>query len=185
MKIKGKRIILRPLAPCDFPEIVKWTKDPEVGHYMDDDGSPETLDDCEEWHRNLCANRHNQRLIITTLDGQPIGDIELDHIAWRNGDAELRIRIGEGNYRGKGYGTESVTTLLDHAFNEMNLSRVYLRVASDNHVAIRCYEKAGFKKEGKIIRSQQSGRPQRKIYLMRILREEFYKLYHCCYRSVS
>ncbi|NMB11133.1 MAG: GNAT family N-acetyltransferase [Firmicutes bacterium] len=177
MKIEGERIVLRPLVPSDFSKIVKWTKDPEVGHYMDDDGSPETLEDCEEWHRNLRSNRHNQRLIITTLEGYPIGDIELDHIAWRNGDAELRIRIGEGDYRGRGYGTESVTTLLAYAFGEMNLSRIYLRVASDNFAAIRCYEKAGFRKEGKLVRSEQNGRMQRKIYLMRILKEEFNRLY--------
>ena len=64
---------------------------------------------------------------------------------------------------------------LSYAFGEMKLSRIYLRVASTNQAAIRCYEKAGFKKEGKLIRTK--GAPKlRKIYLMRILKDEFYKL---------
>ncbi|NLA57917.1 MAG: GNAT family N-acetyltransferase, partial [Firmicutes bacterium] len=177
--IEGERIILRPVLPSDFPEIVKWTKDPEVGHFMEDDGYPEILADCQEWYRKQCSNRHIRRLVITTRNGVPIGDIELDHIAWRSGDAELRIRIGNANYRGKGYGTESITTLLGYAFGEMKLSRVYLRVASTNQAAIRCYEKAGFRKEGKLIRTRSS-QELREIYLMRILRDEFYKLHpHC------
>lgn len=185
MKIVGERIVLRPLLPSDFPKIVKWTKDPEVGHYMDDDGCPETLADCGQWYQSLCSNRYNQRAIIATLDGNPIGDIELDHITWRNGDAELRIRIGEGSYRGRGYGAEAIAALLSYAFGKMNLSRVYLRVASDNHAAIRCYEKVGFKKEGKLMRSHNHTRVQREIYLMRILKDEFHRVYSESYRCVG
>ncbi|NLY30057.1 MAG: GNAT family N-acetyltransferase [Firmicutes bacterium] len=176
MKIEGERIILRPILSSDFPAIIKWTRDPEVGHYMDDDGYPETLADCQEWYQKQRSNRHVRRLVISTRDEVPIGDIELDHIAWRSGDAELRIRIGEGDYRGKGYGVESVTTLLRYAFGEMGLSRIYLRVASTNRAAIRCYEKAGFRKEGKLIRTWSS-EELREIYLMRILKDEFYELH--------
>ncbi|NLJ24322.1 MAG: GNAT family N-acetyltransferase [Firmicutes bacterium] len=185
MKIKGERLVLRPIVPSDFAKIVQWTKDPEVGHYMDDDGCPEALEDCQEWYDSLRSNRRNRRLIIATLDGQPIGDIELDHITWRSGDAELRIRIGEADYRGKGFGVESISTLLIYAFGKMNLSRVYLRVAKGNTAAIRCYEKVGFKKEGKLVRSQTQKQSQREIYLMRILKDEFYRFHHCSYRSVG
>ncbi|HHV94592.1 MAG TPA: GNAT family N-acetyltransferase [Firmicutes bacterium] len=176
MRIEGERIVLRPILPSDFPALVKWTKDPEVGHYMEDDGYPETLMDCQEWYQKQRSNRRLRRLVITTRDGLPIGDIELDHITWRSGDAELRIRIGESEYRGKGYGAESVLTLLSYAFDEMKLSRIYLRVSSANQAAIRCYEKVGFKKEGKLVRTWGS-QDFREIYLMRILKEEFRKLY--------
>jgi RimJ/RimL family protein N-acetyltransferase len=37
---------------------------------------------------------------------------------------------------------------LTHAFENMNLHRVWLRVHSTNERAIRCYEKVGFVKEG-------------------------------------
>lgn len=38
---------------------------------------------------------------------------------------------------GKGYGREALTLLLNYAFLEMNLHRVYLRVFSFNKKAIR------------------------------------------------
>ena len=177
--------MLRPLLPSDFPKIVQWTKDPDVGHYMDDDGCPEALADCEAWYKELPRNRRNRRLIIATLDGRPIGDVELDHITWRSREAELRIRIGEGDYRGKGYGVEAVTALLVHAFDEMKLSQVYLRVASNNIAAIRCYEKVGFKKQGKLLRNEPHPGLQREIYLMRILKDEFHKTHSCYHRQVG
>jgi RimJ/RimL family protein N-acetyltransferase len=60
----------------------------------------------------------------------------------------------------------------------MSLSRVYLRVFSSNLRAVRCYEKAGFRKEGRLKRRSQSGQLE-EILLMRILREEYLR------RSVS
>jgi len=100
-----------------------------------------------------------------------IGDVELDHIAWRSGDAELRIRIGEPQWRGRGFGTEAVRLLLAYAFGALRLNRVYLRVLSYNAPAIACYRKAGFKAEGVVTRRVDGD--LREIVLMRILRDEF------------
>lgn len=38
--------------------------------------------------------------------------------------------------------------MLRHAFNDLNLHRVFLSVLSSNAGAIRAYEKAGFRREG-------------------------------------
>jgi len=84
----------------------------------------------------------------------------------------MRIRIGAKSLWDQGLGTEAVTVLLFHAFRNMNLSRVYLRVYDDNHRAIRCYQKVGFKKEGRLLRSNNN-QPFREIILMRILKNEF------------
>ena len=81
------------------------------------------------------------------LKGEVIGEIELDHIAWRSGEAELKIGISNPARQRQGYGTDAVSTLLEHAFVTMNLGRIYLRVHAANEIAVRCYEKAGFKKK--------------------------------------
>lgn len=106
------------------------------------------------------------------LDGEVIGDIELDQIAWRSGEAELRIEIFDNKWHGEGYGTDAVLTLLNHAFVTMNLSRVYLRVHATNEIALRCYEKAGFKKEGKLKRLNEDN-VEEEIFLMGITKARF------------
>jgi RimJ/RimL family protein N-acetyltransferase len=40
--------------------------------------------------------------------------------------------------------------LLKHGFATLNLHLIYLRVYEDNQRAIRAYEKAGFKDEGRL-----------------------------------
>ncbi len=108
------------------------------------------------------------------LGNQPIGEIELDHIAWRSGEAELKIFIHQEEFHNHGYGTKAVVALLNQAFFKMNLSRVYLRVHANNPIAIRCYEKAGFKKEGRLSRVTEWN-TREEIFLMGISKTRFSK----------
>lgn len=108
------------------------------------------------------------------LDDLAIGFIELDQIAWRSGEAELKIEIVESKLHGHGYGTDAVVALLNHAFVTMNLNRVYLRVHATNKLALRCYEKAGLKKEGRLQRITERNREE-EIFLMGITKDKFLK----------
>lgn len=168
---EGEKVKLRPIEPVDFPQIVAWTNDLEVSQFIEGE-YPDTLEACPGWLAASQSDRHNQRFAVVDRSGALIGDVELDHITWRSGDAELRIRIGERELWDQGYGTDAVLALLTHAFGRMRLSRVYLRVFRQNRRAIRCYEKCGFKKEGRIVRPGL-GESSVEVILMRILREEF------------
>jgi RimJ/RimL family protein N-acetyltransferase len=59
-----------------------------------------------------------------------------------------RIALAPGQ-PGRGYGTEAMTVVLDHAFAEIGLHRVQLDVYAFNPRALRSYEKAGFVVEGR------------------------------------
>jgi RimJ/RimL family protein N-acetyltransferase len=111
------------------------------------------------------------------LDEQIIGEIELDHIAWRSGEAELKIDIYDGEMQNHGYGTDAVTTLLGQAFLKMNLNRVYLRVQASNTCALRCYEKAGFRKKGRLHRLTEWD-TEEEIFLMGVTKAQFLKHTH-------
>ncbi|HIC94568.1 MAG TPA: N-acetyltransferase, partial [Anaerolineae bacterium] len=66
--------------------------------------------------------------------------------------------------------------LLGFAFREMNLHRVYLSVHDYNERAIRCYEKCGFRHEGRLREALfRDGRYHDEL-MMGILREEFEEL---------
>lgn len=66
-------------------------------------------------------------------------------------NAEIGYWIGEP-YWGKGYATEVVKLLVNVAFEELNLSRVYAHIFEFNKGSMRVLEKAGFHKEA-IIKS--------------------------------
>lgn len=111
--------------------------------------------------------------LIRTLEGDYlIGEVDLHVTQWPNGDAFVGIGIVNG-YQGQGYGTDAMRVILRYAFTEINLRRVTLNVFEYNPCAIRSYEKAGFKPEGRMRGFlNREGRRHDLIY-MGILREEW------------
>ena len=114
--------------------------------------------------------------IRTLADDKLIGELGLDVINWSGRDAFVGLGIGETEYWSKGYGTDVMNVLLRFAFTEVNLRRVTLTVFEYNPRAIRSYEKAGFRHEGRL-RSllNREGRRYDELY-MGILREEWMQL---------
>ena len=114
--------------------------------------------------------------IRTLVEDKLIGEIGLDVVNWPGREAFVGLGIGEPEYWSKGYGTDMMNVLLRFAFTELNLRRVSLGVFEYNPRAIRSYEKAGFRHEGRL-RSllNREGRRWDNLF-MGILREEWLEL---------
>jgi RimJ/RimL family protein N-acetyltransferase len=66
-----------------------------------------------------------------------------------HGEAWVGIGIGEREFWGRGYGTDAMRLCLQYAFIELNVHRVSLGLLDYNPRALRSYEKAGFRLEGR------------------------------------
>jgi RimJ/RimL family protein N-acetyltransferase len=86
--------------------------------------------------------------ICLAKQAQHIGNIYLRDIDWIARNAELHIFIGDAQQRNKGYGRVAVQQLIDYAFRDLGLYRVYLFVLADNQAAIRTYAACGLQHEG-------------------------------------
>jgi RimJ/RimL family protein N-acetyltransferase len=51
--------------------------------------------------------------------------------------------IGNREYWGKGYGTDTISTLIDYIFRNFKFKRVYLKTLENNLHAQKCFEKCG------------------------------------------
>lgn len=78
-----------------------------------------------------------------------IGDVRLDRIDMQDKRASLAIGILDQECLGKGLGTEVIMLVLGHAFRDLKLHRISIRVLSYNARALRCYQKCGFLIEGR------------------------------------
>lgn len=88
-------------------------------------------------------------------------------------EAWVGIGIGDRDFWGKGYGTDMMKLCLQYAFMELNMQRVSLGLHEYNPRALRSYEKAGFRLEG---RTRQDLMREGKRYdslWMGILRDEW------------
>ena len=77
-----------------------------------------------------------------------VGSVYLRDIDNDNKKCEYGIFIGEESCRGKGLGTAAAKAILDYAFSQLGMNRVFLRVFAKNAAAINSYKRAGFKEEG-------------------------------------
>jgi RimJ/RimL family protein N-acetyltransferase len=81
--------------------------------------------------------------------------------------------LGEPEEWGKGYGSEATRLVLRYAFETLNLNRVWLHVYEYNERGLRAYEKAGFRREGRLRQEMfRDGRYWDTI-VMGILRDEW------------
>ncbi|OLZ10850.1 GNAT family N-acetyltransferase [Sulfobacillus thermosulfidooxidans] len=145
LDLEGRYRYIRELKDDDLAMLLLWDEDEEITELSGKKfGRANQID--LGWWRDLMTSPIRLGFAIQTEEGQLIGDVELEHITWRNGQAELRISIGDKRYWNQGYGSGAIRDVLDVAYVRYGLNRVYLRVKKDNYRAIRAYEKAGFKK---------------------------------------
>jgi RimJ/RimL family protein N-acetyltransferase len=106
-------------------------------------------------------------------DDKLLGDIDLYVYNWSGRDAFVGLGIGEREFWGKGYGTDVMRVILRYGFIEVNLKRVTLTVFEYNPRAIRSYEKAGFRHEGRMRGALNKEGRRWDMLFMGILREEW------------
>jgi RimJ/RimL family protein N-acetyltransferase len=63
--------------------------------------------------------------------------------------------------------------MLRHGFFDLNLQRIYLSVLASNAAALRIYEKAGFRQEGRAREAAYKNGRYEDTVLMALLRTEF------------
>ncbi len=150
--LEGDLVTLRPFRDEDVPLLHQWSNDPDVLRWLHLSEDPPELMQSLEAHRErwerIRDDPAQMSWRIDTKDALPIGELGLLAIHPSHRRAELGISIGEEPYRGRGYGTDAIRTLLRHAFGTFGLRRVQLITDEDNERGIRCYEKSGFAREG-------------------------------------
>jgi len=174
-QIRGERVYLRPAERDDIPLFVHWLNDAETASYLSM-RAPMSIAAEQEWYDKLLVDQGKSRwhFVMCRLDsGQAIGTIGLFELDQVNGSAGMGIVVGEKTLWGKGYGTDSLNALLDFAFGELRLERVWLEVNDDNLRGKRSYEKCGFKFEGTQRHAMYRDGRYRDIDVMSILRDEW------------
>ena len=140
-------IYLRPMEWNDTEFIIGWRNRDDVRKkfiYQE----LFTKESHEKWIRTMIDTGKVVQMIICDKEtNKPIGSVYVRDIDRIHNKAEYGIFIGDLAARGKGYGTQAASLMIEFAFKELALHRLYLRVYANNKQAIKSYEKAGFVQE--------------------------------------
>lgn len=140
---------LRPPRPTDEEDRLKVGRDPELirmygGDYRNT--APLTPEEVGRWYERLHSDPLSWAI---EADARCIGHCRLHSLDKDNRSARYAIGIFYRDYWGKGYGTEATRLVLRHAFEQLKIHRVDLRVLSYNERAIAAFRKCGFVEEGR------------------------------------
>lgn len=139
-------VSIRKFDRTDIPNKVRWINDPANNAFLHYD-IPLEVGKTEAWFEKN-KDRADRYDAVIEADGVPVGLIGLLSIDTVNKKAEYYVTLGEREYLGKGIAGRASRLLLEYAFGELGLNRVYLYTETDNAAAVRSYERIGFRREG-------------------------------------
>ncbi len=172
--LRGQLVYLRPLEPNDAALVHGWFLDDRVRRLMGD--HPSSLALRRQRYEAAVTGDGDRvvRFVICRLsDDAPVGRTDVFDIDRDNGSCAFGITIGDPGQWGQGLGTDAVHALLDFAFGELRMERVWLDTDADNDRAQAAYRKAGMTVEGRLRHAWFQDGTFHDDIRMAILREEW------------
>jgi len=164
----------RDLVEADRELIFAWRALPDVAASMYSDHAI-TPDEHARWFAQL-PSRTDYRYWIVTLDGKPVGLVNLAHLDRANGRTDWGFYLAEASSRGHGIGGFVEYQVLRVAFDELQLNKVYGEVLAFNETALAFHEKHGYRREGCQRQHVRKDGRYHDVVLIGMLRDEWQAL---------
>ncbi|MBU2639065.1 MAG: GNAT family N-acetyltransferase [Nanoarchaeota archaeon] len=151
--LKGARINLRDLRKTDAQSLQKYANGRTVSRFIPNFPYPYKLKDAEKFIKLTKSKLHKKAYHEFGIEdkdtGEIIGMMSINRINQVNKNAEIGYWIAK-SYRGKGLGKESLRIIIDYAFKELGLHRLYIRCFHVNKASASLAKSGGFKYEGRL-----------------------------------
>ncbi len=143
--LETQRLVLRAPQLVDAKVVAALANDKRIAENTARIPHPYRLADAESWIAGANAQPGDKTFMITLADGTVIGCRGLDEREGPNPD--IGYWLG-ARYWKKGYATEAVRALIDHAFGELEHKALQSSVRVTNPNSRRILEKCGFQWTG-------------------------------------
>jgi len=150
MNLEGRTTRLRALEPGDIDLMYAWENDTAVWSVSGTLApfSRHTLERFIQEQQFDIFQPRQQRLVIETLGGIPVGALDFFELDPINRRAGIGILIYEQSDRGRGYASDAVETLCRYAHDTLRAHQLWCNVGADNEASLRLFRSAGFTEIG-------------------------------------
>ena len=151
--IAGDLVILRAFEREDADRCYRWMNDPNIVRTLKS-RYPIAFQNEVEWlERAMHSNVDERHFAIERKEDRThIGNASIHDIDWISRTASFGLFIGDPSAWNKGFGTDSILTLVRFAFEEMNLQKLRIDVFEYNERAKHLLLTHGFVQEGRLRR---------------------------------
>jgi RimJ/RimL family protein N-acetyltransferase len=167
---------LRALEPDDAAVIASWHNDPFIRDQILSFRFPVShVMETRFIERAINGDGITQCVagIVDLSDKSFCGLVYLRDIDWISRHAAFGMMVGRRERQQRGIGRRALHLMLRHAFDVLNLERIYLYVVDYNFPARKLYETSGFALEGKLRQHVALEGKRYDLLVMGILRDEF------------
>jgi RimJ/RimL family protein N-acetyltransferase len=140
-------VSLVAMEESDVPRVAGWINDERIG-WFNGARFPVSLAEQAAWFRNVQGDRSKNKLLIASPEGERVGMVSLFRIDPRNQNAEIGVYVAP-EHQGRGYARAALRLMLNFAFRELNLHRVYCTILAYNAASLALFERLGFREEGR------------------------------------
>lgn len=148
----------------------------DIARYLPRMPRPYTLAEARKWVRTSARLARMEKAYYFGIEdrqsGRIVGMIGLRTVNRLDKNAEAGYWVGK-QFQGRGYAGEAIRLILEFAFKQLRLYRIYAIVHQRNVPSIRVLERAGFTREAEWRRASFLGRRWSDVYGYGILRSEF------------
>ena len=166
----GRLVQLRAKHIDDAPRDYAWRRDPELAAYDAARPLSMTYRSFVSTYREELEHPSSLRRTFAIEDretGTHIGNVMYYGYERDAAEAELGITIGEREYWSRGFGSDTVATMLRYLFSELGLRRVYLHTLTWNDRAQQAFHRGGLRDVKRVHRAGYD------FILMDVTREQF------------
>jgi len=153
--LSGEKVKLRALERGDLPRLLAWRNAPELRQFFRERHEL-GMDDQLAWFERLRSQAGRPRdtvmfAIQSSDTGDLVGACGLCYVDWVSRTAELSIYIGaELAYVNTPLAPDACRVLINHAFDDLNLRRVWAEVYTFDTGKAELFEGLGFQLEGRL-----------------------------------
>ncbi|MFV0382295.1 MAG: GNAT family N-acetyltransferase [Breznakia sp.] len=165
-------IVLRKLQNKDAPLMLEWMHEEKNKKIFQVDFESKTLADVQAFIQDSFSDTNHNFAIVDESD-EYVGTITLKNIDMKNRHGEYAISL-RNKAHGQGVAKAATALLLQYAFEDLDLNRVYLCVQENNERAKTFYEKFGFVYEGCFRKHVFNHLGYHDLLWYGILKEEYY-----------
>lgn len=171
-------IILRALQIKDAEGMLEWMHDSEIQQNFKMETLNKTYEDVISFIQNAATELSDGKSLhfaIADEQDEYLGTISLKDVDLIAKKAEYSICLRR-KAQGQGVAVKATDKLLQMAFEQFGLQRVYLNVLADNKKAIHLYVKCGFSYEGEFRKHLYLRGEYKDLKWYGILKEEYIQM---------
>jgi RimJ/RimL family protein N-acetyltransferase len=180
-RISTKRLTLRQFKKTDLEALLAYRNDPEVNRYQGW-GASYSSEQASEFITQMSTREAGQigwtQLAIELKStGATIGDVALNTLEFEPRSAMIGYTLAREHW-GQGYALESVTGILKHCFENLNMHRIRANCDTRNEASWRLLEKIGFRREAHFVESYFEAETWCDEFEYALLEREWFGLKH-------